>query len=70
MSIAYVNTRADTATAPFPCTTFYVHPPPPPTYFHRPGKRVNFSIVYGAGKRQVAAELGLGQKEAGAILDK
>jgi DNA polymerase I-like protein with 3'-5' exonuclease and polymerase domains len=31
---------------------------------------VNFSIVYGAGKRQVAAELGLGQKEAGAILDK
>lgn len=31
---------------------------------------MNFSIVYGAGKRQVAAELGLGQKEAGAILDK
>jgi DNA polymerase I-like protein with 3'-5' exonuclease and polymerase domains len=37
---------------------------------HQPGKRINFSIVYGAGKRQVAAELGLSQKEAGAIMDK
>ncbi len=34
------------------------------------GKRVNFSIVYGAGTRQVAADLGMTQKQAQQFLDK
>jgi DNA polymerase I-like protein with 3'-5' exonuclease and polymerase domains len=34
------------------------------------GKRVNFSIVYGAGARQLAAGLGMTQKQAQAFMDK
>lgn len=34
------------------------------------GKRVNFSIVYGAGTRQLAADLGMAPKEAQTFLDK
>lgn len=34
------------------------------------GKRVNFSIVYGAGARQLATGLGMKQKEAQAFMDR
>lgn len=34
------------------------------------GKKVNFSIVYGAGARQLAAELGITQKEAKQFMDR
>lgn len=34
------------------------------------GKRVNFSIVYGAGTRQLASDLGMTQRQAQDFLDK
>jgi DNA polymerase-1 len=34
------------------------------------GKKVNFSIVYGAGARQLAAELGISQQQAKQFMDR
>lgn len=34
------------------------------------GKRVNFSVLYGGGVRQLATEIGVSQKEAQRFLDR